>query len=816
MIKNYLSLAFAILFATGASAETLSPAEALARAGAERGMERVSAAVKADPQLVYTASTADGSPAVYIFAHNDDGYMVLSADDVALPLLGYADSGSADPADMAPAMRWWLDEYARQIQWARSRGAAPAQVREVKEGRRDVPKMIQTTWDQGEPYNQLCPVVNGHRAYTGCVATSMSQIMYYFKYPEVGRGKISYTDEEGCGKRLTWNFADYPFVWDDMLLSYKPGKYTADQGLAVAELMKSAGASVKMSYGADASGALSMNTAYALVKYFDYDPNIDYMLRSYVSATRWDELVYENLADVGPVLYGGASMLGGGHSFIIDGYEAATGLFHFNWGWSELSDGYYSLDALNPSSLGAGGGDGGGYNFTQDAVFGIQPPTGKPAETRPLRLTLQGTIGGSVKNGSLTVQIIEEAQPMWINYSPYDMEVILGISIQKKTAAEARAEADTTIVPLSELIDLPVGHGVSQGACRPLDLTALDLEDGEYILTSSALVTNIKDQTWQPVQENHGYSNSMILTKNGTRYRLDTTPGNFYTVDEVSIEYELYYGCLAKFHYKVTNNNDIEISRGIAPMLYTAEGSPAFLGNSKMLSIMPGETVEGDIVTELYSMSQSIGSIYEDTELYLTLFDETSYRVMADQIFGKVILHPAPGAPKITMTSPLTISNATFNDKTSTYEVTDASDIRINATVTLNDGYLAYPLLAVILGAPDAQGNAEVLDYLGDNVFLTEPGETYDFDNTYNFKEPVIGRVYYMSLALGVGSTLVPITHEIRFKVVETSGIDDIEADTAAEAIYYNLQGLAVDYDTAPAGIYIRRTADTTAKVVKK
>lgn len=42
------------------------------------------------------------------------------------------------------------------------------------------------------------------------------------------------------------------------------------------------------------------------------------------------EMIYNNLKEVGPILYGGASYIGGGHSFVCDGYK--DGLFHFNWG----------------------------------------------------------------------------------------------------------------------------------------------------------------------------------------------------------------------------------------------------------------------------------------------------------------------------------------------------------------------------------------------------------------------------------------------------------------------------------------------------
>ncbi len=59
-----------------------------------------------------------------------------------------------------------------------------------------------------------------------------------------------------------------------------------------------------------------------------------------------------------PILYGGQST-SVGHEFVCDGYDG-NGYFHFNWGWGGMSDGYFILDALNPNSVGTGGGAGGG------------------------------------------------------------------------------------------------------------------------------------------------------------------------------------------------------------------------------------------------------------------------------------------------------------------------------------------------------------------------------------------------------------------------------------------------------------------------
>ena len=811
MTKKFYTFALAALLAAGASARTLSPAEALARVSSDNGARRVAAKLKVSPQPVYTEATESGAPAVYVFADRSNGFMLLSAADVARPVLGYAEHGSGDTTEMAPAMKWWIEEYARQIAWAKERGIEPQAV-SPKEGRRDIPAMIKTAWDQGEPYNELCPVVNGTRAYTGCVATAMSQILYYFKYPECGKGSISYNDEDGCGKRLTWNFADHPFDWDNMLLTYQAGKYNDDQAYAVAELMKSAGASVKMSYGTDASGALSMMPGQAFVRYFDYDPNLQYVLRSYVSASRWDEMVYDNLANVGPVLYGGASMLGGGHSFIVDGYQAETGLYHFNWGWSEMSDGYYSLDALNPSSLGTGGGEGGGYNFTQDGFFGIQPPTGKPAETQPIRLTQQGTLNGSVENNALTIELADDGEPMFINYTSYDLDVMFGLSFGKKDASPT----DTTITAVSSPIALEAGYGASPKVCKSVNLT--NLADGTYNVTMMTLITNREDQQWQPTQVNYGYSNSFELIKAGTRYRINYTPASFYTIDELSLEYDLYFGCLVKVNYKLTNNSDIEISRGIAPMFYDGS-TPAFIGNSKLISLKPGETTEGSIVTMLQAMGQDYTNISANTTLYMTVMDETSMRVMADQVFGKVVMQPNPGFPSLTVEPAFEILNAEYNLQQKCYMVDDPANMEIAATVWLDGGYMAYPMYAAVLGnLNQSTGQAEILDLVGENVFIEDPNEPYDFYQVYNFKKAVVGETYYLALTIEYGSSYLPVnnkTPELMFKVVSYSGIENVEAENAPVE-YFNLQGVKVDYDTAPAGIYIRRQGDKSEKILKK
>jgi len=815
MTRKIYTLALGLLMTAGAYADILTPEQALARLNSDSSVSRKMKS-RVGRKLMHTTRTAQGDPALYIFsaAGSDNGFTILSADDVAYPLLGYTESGSFNPDDMAPAMRWWLEEYGRQIEFAKANGRKGDTRAAAPEGRRDIEPLIKTRWDQGVPYNGMCPIVNGQRAYTGCVATAMSQIMYYFKYPACGTGSISYNDE-GSGKRLTWDFSKHPFDWDNMLPTYSNNEWTEAQASAVANLMKSAGAAVKMAYSADSSGAFSMLTPQAFTKFFGYDPNIKFMLRSYVSSTEWDRMMYENLEKVGPVLCGGGSFIGGGHSFVCDGYNASSGLFHFNWGWSEMSDGYYALNALNPSALGAGGGGGGGYNFDQDAVFGIQKPTGAPAEKRYVQMSQFGTLQAALNEGTdvLRFTLTDNSDAAWINYTATTMKVTMGVRVQKEGSTESK---DYEIN--SNPQNLPAGYGLypANYVCQ-IDLSTLNLEEGaNYTFTIVTKMSNIEAQkdTWVPVIPNYGDKNYVTVKKTGDKYEITSQQGLFYTVDDITFEGGLYYGCLARMKYKLTNKNDVEITRGIAPVLYK-DNNPYFLGESKLITIAPGATVEGEVVTDFYAMTNDPFGITGDTDFIVSIYEEVSGRILTDECLFREVMHANPGLPSVAVSK-----YSIEGQNPTTLEIPDASDMHLRATVTLRSGRIAYPLVFAILSEADASGNAQIIDYIGDQAFLSEPGQSITLDKHYNFSAAVPGKKYNLMLCYIVQNQLNPIMNSPtilrQFVVPASSGVDDIEIAPEDEARYFNLQGIEVDYETAPAGIYVRVANGTSTKVIKR
>lgn len=791
IMKKHLLIGTALLsLGITANAEQLTPEQALNRLPA--GGPNKIASKNGAPRLVHTAKTEDGMSAVYVFNKpGDNGYMLLSADDIAYPLLGYADNGSFDPDNIPPAMEWWLEEYGRQIEYAATHGTSSAtslRAQAAAANRQEIAPMIKTDWDQGTPYNNQCPTDAGVRTYTGCVATAMAQVMNYWQYPERGTGTITYT-ASSLSKKLTLNLSKTAFDWDNMIDRYLPGKYTEEEADAVAYLMKACGYAVKMDYGTDSSGALAMNISRGLTKYFNYDGNIAYELRMMYSSDQWAEMIYNNLKEVGPILYGGASYIGGGHSFVCDGYK--DGLFHFNWGWTGMSNGYFSLEALNPSSLGAGGGAGGGYNFTQDAVLGIQPPTGKPVETKPDQLIEMGSLVGQVARDSLFIGLEMQAGGMWVNYNPTSMTVDVALAF----APQGKADAGTTYFKMTKRpVAIAPGYGTGPEYINSANpLADFNLADGTYKVSVATLDSKDADAQWLPVRNPYTYYDYFVLTKNGSKYTVENKIPASIDIIDGGFTGELYYGCVQRVWCEVENKNDIECSTGLAPFL--AGSTAQFLGESVFVSLQPHEKRRVEWTTQLYSLRQ-MNAPSADIPLILTFMDEGSMLVYSNDIQKQVTMKPNPGSPSISASN-LKVANGKRSVVTENggfkhiYTITDPSEIEISSRISLKSGYFAYPVVACICLTTD-EGVA-IETYGSGGTFFLNAGEQGVFNTTISYPSLAPDVNHSLIMAYDIGNGLVPINNILPVELVlNSAGVDDIIADA---------ESLNIDYDSSSATV---------------
>jgi hypothetical protein len=354
----------------------------------------------------------------YIFNNvNGPGFVMVSGDDCATPILGYSSTSNGIGGELPANVRSWLGYYDGTIGAAVQNGAvATAEIAEewstLRSGNLPEPKslttvspLISTTWDQGAPYNNLCPGTGTNKAYVGCVATAMAQLMKYYNWPTTGTGSHSYYCNDGTYDygTLSANFGATTYDWANMLNSYPyPNSGTATQQNAVATLMYHCGVAINMVYTPEGSGAWTIGTSYpyypsaetALKEHFNYSSSLYGALMSNYSNVQWISMLKNDLDQQHPVIYAGNDQNGeGGHCFVCDGYDN-TNNFHFNWGWSGWYDGYFTLTSLTPGTGGAGAGNS-NYSYYQQAIFGAVPNGGStppnPGNCEYLHYPLPGT-----------------------------------------------------------------------------------------------------------------------------------------------------------------------------------------------------------------------------------------------------------------------------------------------------------------------------------------------------------------------------------------------------------------------------------------
>lgn len=403
--KSLILIFVAAIFSIPVMAEKI-PADKAGRAAAnflkakyEAAGYQVSSQIELETAFVYTAENQLGianksteDPLFYIFnLDKEAGFVILSADDRVMPVLGYSLSQDFTGDNLPDALVYMLEGYAEQISelinsQAETGIRAKSQWADLFAGNDNllyksvsaVNPLVSTTWGQSPYYNDLCPYDNQYQqlTVTGCVATAMSQIMKYWEHPAQGIGYHSY-DHDTYGTQSA-NFSSQTYNWSAM-----PNNLNGPNE-QVAIIMQHCGVAVDMDYGVAETGgsaAYVISNAspvqhcveYSLKEYFDYSTDMQGVIREYYDDATWLQMMKSDLDAGRPIQYAGFGA-GGGHTWVCDGYDNSN-LFHMNWGWGGVYDGYYSLDNLAPGVGGAGGGSG-SFTSGQQALIGIEPTDG--------------------------------------------------------------------------------------------------------------------------------------------------------------------------------------------------------------------------------------------------------------------------------------------------------------------------------------------------------------------------------------------------------------------------------------------------------
>ena len=311
----------------------------------------------------------------YVFSKGSDrGFIIISADDVAVPVLGHSDNGNFEVDNLPPNFAYWMESLSKEIAYAIENNISGTPEMQSKwndyisgniestEVRASVSPLILTKWNQDSPFNDLCP----YSSFTGCVATAMAQVMKFYNYPDRRTETIPSYITETKGYNVP-SIGAATYNWSSMINDYS-GSTNNTYKTAVATLMYHCGASIEMDYTTSGSSASSVVAGRSLYKYFKYDQSIQIKERAYYTSTEWGNLLKKELDARRPVIYDGFNSEGG-HTFVCDGYNNYNE-FHFNWGWGGVYDGYFVTTSLNPGSGVVA------FNNDQKILINIKPDAG--------------------------------------------------------------------------------------------------------------------------------------------------------------------------------------------------------------------------------------------------------------------------------------------------------------------------------------------------------------------------------------------------------------------------------------------------------
>ena len=370
--------------------------------------------------IVFPEKFKAANPTFFAFNATDGkGFVIVSGDDAMPAIVGYSNSGRMEKENMPDALIDYLMAYSKIVEEVRTgKLEAPKRLYSGEiTGKVAVAPLVTSTWSQDGPYNYYCPSGTP----VGCVATAMTQIMYFWKYPAHSKGYISYNSNQGY-QNVDFD-ADGDYDWSLMKDSYGSVEWKKPAGKMVAKLCYHAGVACQMSYAAGGSGSYIPDAYDGLVTNFCYDGStLTYWIRDCVeNQTKWNKVLYTELRAGRPVLYAGSSENAGGHAFVLDGYDT-NAYVHVNWGWGGSYNGYYDITLLDCAN----------YQFStnQQMIVGIIPdPEGLHTERKQFPMRMYSAF---TRNSSDPVAVTDDFRFSLggiYNISPYGTSYQLAIGL---------------------------------------------------------------------------------------------------------------------------------------------------------------------------------------------------------------------------------------------------------------------------------------------------------------------------------------------------------------------------------------------------
>ena len=387
-----------------------------------------------------------GTTVAYIAQLWAGGYCLVGADDLSRPVIFYGLEGEFDPTN--PGLQFFLENTGKSLLSLRAavndRSLKLQPIQDKLDARANLwadliagrkparPKILTAAnvpdylvlpltskWHQNTPFNLDAPYPDGPPndmipSKVGCLATAMSQVMYYWKWPSRGAssrqvfwanhhfdywntrplaadpgidpvkwaGRLEWTnttDPPELRVGGTWDGSMYTTalkistdpaytsavaaIWQDSQIGFQivegdfqsayydwdamQDEHFASDGidagdLEAARLGLHAACAVDMNWGRYVSLATTADVPLRMPGYFKYDTDMRYLAHN-------SQVMIEDLSWSRPLIFRAQNATGGGHAWVVFGYDITSGveIFMLNLGWGVDSIGWFTLDDVN-------------------------------------------------------------------------------------------------------------------------------------------------------------------------------------------------------------------------------------------------------------------------------------------------------------------------------------------------------------------------------------------------------------------------------------------------------------------------------------
>ncbi len=411
-----------------------------------------------------------------IFNFYPNGFVIVSAEDNTIPILGYGTDINFSFEEIPPGLNCLLDEFKKEIAYAKKNEIKPS--KEISEKWNTLSSsefirlksytpgthLVHTTWGQRNSFNDQCPydpVYTGIHCDVGCNAVALGQLLYKWGCPVYPHGTSSYTPANFTHS-LTVNFGNQSYDWDSM----SPTSADSENE----KLLYHCGVACKVDYAFLSTTGPTENIKYALENYFGFETDGIENKSSYSPST-WISMLKSDLDNEYPIIYRGVQEGESiGHAWVIDGYNASNE-FYCNWGWYGNYNNFYPLTALGPDEEDY-------YNDNQKAIFGIHPEPD---------FTISGPSIVCTSGDTFTVNVLNTALFDTILWIPGDNLTVY--SGQYTTSAVIKATGDGISGLNVKLI---------KDGCDEIILS-------KYLWAGTPVITGLDGPTYVPTDEDTRY-----------------------------------------------------------------------------------------------------------------------------------------------------------------------------------------------------------------------------------------------------------------------------------------------------------------------